>query len=397
MSQVELTSNIYWVGTIDWNIRDFHGYKTRRGTTYNAYLIVDKKKALIDTVKYTFSNELIQKINEITSVENLDYIIINHIEMDHSSSLPKIIEYAKEAEIIATERGKLGLIKHYGGNLNIKTVKTGDELRLGEKTLRFVEAPMLHWPDSMFTYLVEDGILMPNDAFGQHLASSQRFDDEINQHTLMEEAAKYYANILMPFASLIIRKIQELIKMQIPIRMIAPSHGIIWRSNPSKIINAYMEWSQGKTRNKAVIVYDTMWGSTEKIARAISEGLTKRRIDVKLFKLRDSDKTEIVTQILDAKAVIIGSPTLNNSVFPSVSAFLTYVTGLKPKGKIWSFFGSYGWGGGAVKKMAEKIRNAGFEIYEQTMEIKYVPTSEELEKCRKFGEEIAEKIKENRN
>ncbi len=397
MSQVELTSNIYWVGAIDWNIRDFHGYKTRRGTTYNAYLIVDKKKALIDTVKYTFSNELIQKINEITSVENLDYIIINHIEMDHSSSLPKIIEYAKEAEIIATERGKLGLIKHYGGNLNIKTVKTGDELRLGEKTLRFVEAPMLHWPDSMFTYLVEDGILMPNDAFGQHLASSQRFDDEINQHILMEEAAKYYANILMPFASLIIRKIQELIKMQIPIRMIAPSHGIIWRSNPSKIINAYMEWSQGKTRNKAVIVYDTMWGSTDKIARAISEGLTKRGIDVKLFKLRDSDKTEIVTQILDAKAVIIGSPTLNNSVFPSVSAFLTYVTGLKPKGKIWSFFGSYGWGGGAVKKMAEKIRNAGFEIYEQTMEIKYVPTSEELEKCRKFGEEIAEKIKENRN
>ena len=185
--------------------------------------------------------------------------------------------------------------------------------------------------------------------------------------------------------------------MQIPIRMIAPSHGIIWRLNPSKIINAYMEWSQGKTRNKAVIVYDTMWGSTDKIARAISEGLTKRGIDVKLFKLRDSDKTEIVTQILDAKAVIIGSPTLNNSVFPSVSAFLTYVTGLKPKGKIWSFFGSYGWGGGALKKMAEKIRNAGFEIYEQTIEIKYVPTSEELEKCRKFGEEIAEKIKENRN
>lgn len=394
MSNVELADGIYWVGVIDWNIRDFHGYVTRRGTTYNAYLIIDEKKALIDTVKYTFSNELIQKISKITSLESLDYIIINHVEMDHSSSLPEIIKYAKNAEIIASPRGRDGLIKHYGENLSIKTVKTGDELKLGKRTLRFIEAPMLHWPDSMFTYIVEDGILMPNDAFGQHLATSQRFDDEVDQHILMEEAAKYYANILMPLAPLIIRKIQELVQMQIPIKMIAPSHGVIWRSDPMKIINAYMDWSQGKAKNKVVIVYDTMWGSTDKMARAIAKGLTTQGVDVRLFKLRSSDQTEIVTEILDAKAVVVGSPTLNNSVFPSVSAFLTYITGLKPKGKIWAFFGSYGWGGGAVKKMTETARAAGFKIHEQTLEVKYVPTKEELEKCYNFGKELASNLKE---
>ncbi|RLI20502.1 FprA family A-type flavoprotein [Candidatus Bathyarchaeota archaeon] len=393
MPRIELADNIYWVGVIDWNIRDFHGYTTRRGTTYNAYLIIDEKKALVDTVKHTFSNELIRKIKEITNVEDLDYIIVNHVEMDHSSSLPEIIKYAKNAEIIASQRGKDALIKHYGENLNIKTVKTGDELKLGDRTLRFIEAPMLHWPDSMFTYVIEDEILMPNDAFGQHLATSQRFDDEVDQHILMEEAAKYYANILMPLASLIVRKIQELTQMRIPIKMIAPSHGVIWRANPSKIIKAYLDWSRGKTENKAVIVYDTMWGSTEKMARAIADGLATQGIKVKLFKLRSSDDSDIVTEILDAKAVIVGSPTLNNSVFPSVAAFLTYITGLKPKGKIWAFFGSYGWSGGAVKKMKSIVSEAGFKVYEQAPEVRYVPTKRELDECRKLGIEIANKIK----
>jgi len=392
MVKVKLTENIYWVGVIDWNIRDFHGYTTKRGTTYNAYLIIDEKKALIDTVKHTFSNELIRKINEITALESLDYIIINHVEMDHSSSLPKIAKHAKKATIITSRRGKDGLTKHYGEKLAVETVKTGDELKLGKKTLRFVEAPMLHWPDSMFTYVVEDGILMPNDAFGQHLASSQHFDDEIDENILMEEAAKYYANILMPLAPLITRKIQELTQMRIPINMIAPSHGVIWRSEPMKIVKAYLDWSKGVHRRKAVIVYDTMWGSTDKMARAIAEGIAKQGVEVKFFKLRNSDNTEIVTEILDAKAVIVGSPTLNNSMFPSVSAFLNYVTGLKPRGKIWAFFGSYGWGGGTVKEMVEIARKAGFDVYGSPLEFKYVPTKEELERCFSFGEEIAEKI-----
>jgi anaerobic nitric oxide reductase flavorubredoxin len=393
MVQTKLTENIHWVGVVDWNIRDFHGYVTRRGTTYNAYLISDEKTALVDTVKHTFSKELLRNICEITDPEKIDYIIINHVEMDHSSSLPVIVKYAKNATIIASQRGKDAIIEHYGADFKIQTVKTGDELKLGKRTLRFVEAPMLHWPDSMFTYVVEDKILMPNDAFGQHLATSQRFDDEVDEHVLMEEAKTYYANILMLFAPLITRKIQEVVQMGIPIAMIAPSHGIIWRSDPSKIIKAYSDWSAGVSKNKVVIVYDTMWGSTDKMARAIAEGVASQAVDVKLLKLRAANRTEAMTEILDAKAVVVGSPTLNNGMFPTMGSFLTYATGLKPKGKLWGFFGSYGWGGGAVRSMMEMARKAGFEIHEPSIEVKYIPKQEDLKKCFELGQQIAAKIK----
>jgi anaerobic nitric oxide reductase flavorubredoxin len=392
MSKITLAEGITWVGVVDWNIRDFHGYETRRGTTYNAYLIEDEKIALIDTVKHVFSNELLRKIREVTDLEKIDYLIINHVEMDHSSSLPIIAKEAKNATIIASQRGKDAIIEHYGRDFNIQTVKTGDELKLGRRTLRFVEAPMLHWPDSMFTYVVEDKILMPNDAFGQHFASFERFDDEVDPHVLTEEATTYYANILMPFAPLITRKIQEVIQMGIPIAMIAPSHGIIWRSDPSNIIKAYLDWSVPISKNKVVIVYDTMWGSTEKMARAIAEGAASKKAEVKLMKLRAANRTKAMTEILDAKAVVVGSPTLNNGMFPTLGSFLTYATGLRPKGKLWSFFGSYGWGGGAVKNMVEMARKAGFELYEPTVEVKYVPDDEDLKKCFEFGQQIATKI-----
>ncbi|MEM2514285.1 MAG: flavodoxin domain-containing protein [Candidatus Bathyarchaeia archaeon] len=393
MVNVKISMDVFWVGVVDWNVRDFHGYLTRRGTTYNAYLIKDEKTALVDTVKYPFCDELARNISEILSLEQLDYIIINHVEMDHSGALPYIIKKAKNAQIIASQKGKEGLTKHYGEDLNIETVKTGDQLKLGRRTLKFIEAPMLHWPDSMFTYVVEDGILMPNDAFGQHLATSGRFDDEVEEAVLMEEAAKYYANILMPFSTLVTRKIQEIRGMGIPIKVIAPSHGVIWRSNPMKIVDAYKRWSEGASKDKVVIVYDSMWGSTTTMARAIADGIVSQGIEVKFYKLRESDVTEIVTEILEAKAVIVGSPTLNNSMFPSVSAFLTYITGLRPKGKLWAFFGSYGWGGGAVKQMVEMAKKANFEIYEPPLEIRYVPTSSELQGCINFGKGIAQKIK----
>jgi len=393
MNKVSLAEGINWVGVVDWNLRDFHGYIARRGATYNAYLISDEKTALVDTVKHTFSSELLRNICEIVDPEKIGYIIVNHVEMDHSSSLPIIAKHAKNATIIASQRGKDAIIEHYGANFCIETVKTGDELKLGKRRLRFVEAPMLHWPDSMFTYVVEDKILMPNDAFGQHLATSERFDDEVDEHVLMEEAKTYYANILMPLAPLITRKIQEVMQMAIPIEMIAPSHGLIWRSDPSKIIKAYSDWSAGVSGNKVVIVYDTMWGSTDKMARAILEGVASQGADVKLLKLRAADRTEIVTEILDAKAVVVGSPTLNNGMFPTLGSFLTYITGLKPKGKLWGFFGSYGWGGGAVKGIIEMAKKAGFEVYEPSIEVKYVPDQEDLKKCFEFGQQIAAKIK----
>ena len=394
MVKVSLKDGVNWVGVVDWNIREFHGYVTNRGSTYNAYLIQDEKTALVDTVKNTFSDELIQKITELTTFERIDYIIINHVEMDHSSSLPAIAELAKNATIIASQRGKEALIDHYGPIFeSVQTVKTGDELKVGKKTLRFIEAPMLHWPDSMFTYLVEDKILMPNDAFGQHLASSARFDDEVDEHVLMEEATMYYSNILMPLGPLITRKIQEVITMNIPIDMIAPSHGIIWRKDPMKIVNAYMNWSSGAAKNKVVIVFDTMWHSTDKMARAIADGIAAEGVEVKLLKLRSYAMSEAITEILNAKAVLVGSPTLNNQMFPTLSAFLTYATGLKPKGKLWGFFGSYGWGGGAVRGMIKTTKEAGFEVHEPGVEVKYVPHDEDLKKCFGFGQQIARKIK----
>jgi len=394
MNTVVLKEGVNWVGVVDWNIRDFHGYITKRGSTYNAYLISDEKIALVDTVKSNFSDELIDHITELTSLEKIDYIIVNHVEMDHSSSLPIITKLAKNAKIFSSQRGKDALIEHYGAEFNrVETVKTGDELKLGKRTLRFLEAPMLHWPDSMFTYLVEDKILMPNDAFGQHFASCGRFDDEVDGCALMEEARTYYANILTPFAPLITRKIQEVAQMGIPIDMVAPSHGVIWRKDPQKIIGAYLDWSSGAAKQKAVVVFDTMWGSTDKMARAVADGLISGGIEVKLLKLRATDNTDVVTEILDAKAVAVGSPTLNGQMFPSVGSFLTYVTGLKPKGKIWGFFGSYGWGGGAVRGMVEMAKKAGFEVYEPTIEVRYVPAKEDLKKCFDFGQQIAQKIK----
>jgi len=395
MVKVILKDGIYWVGVVDWNIRDFHDYVTYRGSSYNAYLIQDEKTALVDTVKAAFCNELIAHVSELTSFEKIDYIIVNHVEMDHSSSLPIIAKLAKNAKIFATARGKEELIKHYGTEFErVETVKSGDKISLGKKTLTFLEAPMLHWPDSMFTYIIEDKVLMPNDAFGQHLASSGRFDDEVDQEILMEEAITYYSNILMPFAPLIVKKIQEVVAMNIPIDMIAPSHGIIWRKDPMKIVNAYMDWCTGKAeQKKVIIVFDTMWESTNKMARAIGDGIASQGIEVKLLKLRATGETDIVTEITTSKVVLVGSPTLNNGMFPTVGMFMTYVTGLKPKGKQWGFFGSYGWGGGAVRGMVKLAKEAGFEVMEPSLELKWVPTEEELKKCFDYGVQIAQKLK----
>ena len=394
MVKVSLAENVYWVGVVDWNIRDFHGYTTRRGTTYNAYLILDEKIALVDTVRNNFSNELMRNVCNIINPEEIDYIIVNHVEMDHSSALPFVTEYMKNAQVIASPRGKDAIIQHYGDKFDIKTVKTGDQLKLGVRTLDFVEATMLHWPDSMFTYVLPDKILMPNDAFGQHLATSQRFNDEVDQHILMEEAKTYYANILMPFGPLITRKLDEVTKLGLVPAMIAPSHGIIWRSNPAKIVNAYVDWSVCKAGKKISIVYDTMWGSTNKMAKAIADGAISQGVNVRLLKLRATDLTDVVTEILDSKAVIVGSPTLNNGMFPTLSKFLTYITGLKPKDKIWGFFGSFGWGGGAVRGMEEMARKAGFEIHEPGIEAKYIPTAEDLKKCFELGQQLATEVKD---
>jgi flavorubredoxin len=391
MERVELKKGIYWVGAIDWNVRDFHGYSTPFGTTYNAYLILDEKNVLVDTVKAPFYSEMLGRISEIIDPSKIDTIISNHVEMDHSGSLPQIIERIGNPMVITSERGKKGLEKHYQKSFKMNTVKTGDTLPLGHRTLTFVEAPMLHWPDSMFTYIKEDRVLLPNDAFGQHFASSQRFEDEIGDE-VMRHAAKYYANILWPLAPLILKKVDEVVKMGIPIDMIGPSHGLIWRKNPSRIIQAYVEWSQGKGNRKILVVYDTMWGSTESLAKAMVKGLTEEGAETRLLHLRLNHRSDIIEEMLEAKGILLGSPTLNNGMFPTMGDFLTYMKGLKPKGKLFGLFGSHGWGGGAIKEMRKALEQEKFEIWEKELSVQFIPDPEELKSAIQFGKEFAKRI-----
>ena len=391
MEKVELKKGIYWVGAIDWNIRDFHGYSTPFGTTYNAYLILDEKNVLVDTVKAPFYLEMLGRISEIIDPSKIDVVISNHVEMDHSGSLAQIVERIGKPIVITSERGQKGLTKHYKRSFNFKTVKSGETFSIGHRTLTFVEAPMLHWPDSMFTYIKEDQLLLPNDAFGQHFASCQRFEDEMGDG-VMKHAAKYYANILWPLAPLILRKVDEVVKMGIPIDMIAPSHGLIWRKNPNRIIEAYVNWSQGKTSNKILVIYDTMWGSTEAIAKSILKGLVEEGAEAKLLHLRSNHRSDIVEEMLEAKGILLGSPTLNNGMFPTMGDCLTYVKGLRPKGKLFGLFGSHGWGGGAIKEMRKVLVEEKFEIWEKELPVQFVPDQEELKSAIQFGREFARKV-----
>jgi flavorubredoxin len=390
MEKVELKKGIYWVGAIDWNIRDFHGYSTPYGTTYNAYLILDEKNVLVDTVKAPFYLEMLGRISEIIDPSKIDVIVSNHVEMDHSGSLAQLVERIGDPTVITSERGQKGLTKHYKKPLRWKIVKSGETFSIGHRTLTFVEAPMLHWPDSMFTYIKEDQLLLPNDAFGQHVASSQRFEDEV-EDGVMKHAAKYYANILWPLAPLILKKVDEVVKMGIPIGMIAPSHGLIWRKNPGRIIEAYVGWSRGKAGNKIVVVYDTMWGSTESIAKAILRGLMDGGADARLLHLRSNHRSDLIEEMLEAKGILLGSPTLNNGMFPTMGDFFTYMKGLRPTGKIFGLFGSYGWGGGAIKEMRKVLEQEKFEIWEKELAVQYVPDPEELENAIQFGRDFAHK------
>jgi flavorubredoxin len=394
MPPIKVLKNIFWVGAIDWNIRHFHGftYSTHHGTTYNAYLIIDEKTALIDTVYGPFADEMIERVGEIIDPSKIDYVVANHVETDHSGAISKILELAPKAKVVGTNRCKEGLEKHYFGNWDFQVVKTGDKINLGERSLEFIEAPMLHWPDSMFTYIEEDGLLLPNDAFGQHWATSKRFDDEVDENLLIDEAAKYYANILWPFSRLVIRKIEEIQKLGLKINMIAPSHGLIWRSDPTKIIEAYLRWAEGEAERKILVVYDTMWGSTEKMAKAMVKGISSEGVETMLFRLPFSDRGDILKELLEANGILIGASTINNGVLPDVAPFLEELQGLRPRNKMAAAFGSYGWGGGAVRTIEEKLEKAGMEIVAPPLTVKWVPNKDELQKCFDFGKEFAKKV-----
>lgn len=397
MGVVELKNKIYWVGAVDYDVRDFHGYVTPMGTSYNAYLIIDEKITLVDTVKKEFTEDLVAHVSAIVDPGKIDYIVVNHVEMDHSGALVTMLKLAPRAKILCTQKAKEGLEKHYQiTGRDFQITKTGDKVSIGSRTLEFVAAPMVHWPDSMFTYVAEDKVLLPNDAFGQHLASPHRFADEVGEDLCMEEAAKYYANILMPLGSVIAKKVDEVVRLGVDAQIIGPSHGVIWRRNIARIINAYGDWTAFRAKDKVVIVYDTMWQSTDKIARRLTELITSAGVEVKLFHLRKDDGSQIVRDILDAKVLLIGSPTLNADMFWTVGGFLTYLRGLKPKNKKVGIFGSHGWAGGAVQAIRKECDAMGLSMVAEPLEIQFVPHAQDDKMIEAFADSVVEAVRENR-
>lgn len=383
MKPLEIKKGIYWVGGIDWDLRNFHGYLTQRGSTYNAYLIIDDKITLVDTVKHYLVDEMLERIKCVVDPSKIDYVVSNHVEMDHSGGLPRVMDLCPNALLVTSPNGEKGLKMHYEADWNMKVVNTGDVLNLGKRNLNFVLTQMVHWPDSMVTYIPEEKLLLPNDAFGQHIASSERFDDEIGWDIVQEEAAKYYANIVLSYGNQVNKALDAVSGLDID--MIAPSHGLIWRERIKDVIGMYRKWANNECDQKAVIVYDTMWKSTEKVAQAIAEAFEEKDIQVHVAELQTSHISDVMTQLLTSKYICVGSPTLNNGMLPTVASFLTYMKGLSPKGRTGLAFGSYGWGGQSVPQVQDILEGCGFTMMDP-VKVQYVPNEKTIK-------EIKEKVK----
>lgn len=391
MKPIKIKPDIYWVGAIDWDLRNFHGYLTQRGATYNSYLLIDEKVTLVDTVKHYKFDEMVARIKQVIDPSKIDYIICNHVEMDHSGSIPKILKIAPNAKIFASPNGKKGLEFHFKVADDVQVVKQGDKIEIGKRTLQFYPIPMVHWPDSMMTYCPEEKLLMPNDAFGQHIASFQRFADELEWGLVYQEASKYYANIVMPYGPMVNKALK--IASGLDIDMIAPSHGVIWRKDLGRIISYYSKWANNETEEKAVIVYDSMWHSTEKLAYALFDGLEDAGISTTMRNLQTNHISDVITDVLSCKGVFIGSPTLNNGMLPTIGGFLTYLGGLKPTKRIGFAFGSYGWGGQAVKEIHKFIVDSKWEAPFKGFNVQYIPSDEKLAEIRETGRKLGDMIR----
>jgi flavorubredoxin len=391
MAKCEIKPGVYWVGGIDWDIRMFHGYTTDRGTTYNAYLIVDEKIVLVDTVKHYLFDEMLARIKEIVDPSRIDIIVSNHTEMDHSGSLQKMVDLNPNATVVCSPNGERNLRRHFKKDWKFKVVKTGDSIRIGKRTLVFQLLTMIHWPDSMATYIPEDKLLLPNDAFGQHIATAERFDDELDWGILREEAAKYWANIVLPYSDQVKAALPAVAALSFD--MIAPSHGIIWRSRIPDILREYTKWANNETEKRAVIVYDTMWHSTELMAHRLKQGLEDSGVPVEMRRLGIGHLSDIITDVLSARLILLGSPTLNNGMMPTMGEFLTYVKGLRPKKRVGFCFGSYGWGGQAVGEMEAVVKDMGWEMPQKGINLKFVPDETELKDCYEAGRALGEHLK----
>jgi len=392
----KVTDSVTWVGKIDWELKKFHGeeYSTHRGSSYNSYLIRDEKTVLIDTVWLPYDKEFVNDLKKEIDLKSIDYIIANHAEIDHSGALPALMAEIPGTPIYCTKNGIKSLKGHHHQDWNFIEVKTGDTLDLGKGKLVFVEAPMLHWPDTMFEYYTTDSILFSNDGFGQHYASELMFNDKVDQAELYQEALKYYANILTPFSPLVTKKIEQILGLNLPLNMICPSHGVIWRDNPTQIVHKYLEWANAYQENQVTLVYDTMWEGTRRMAEAIAEGIqsVNKDVAIKLFNCGKADKNDIITEVFKSKMVLMGSSTINKGILSGAASILEIMKGLGFKNKKAAAFGSYGWSGESVGLINEELKKAGFQVMNDGIKVLWNPDEQALEQCVAFGKTVGESL-----
>ncbi|MBI4976715.1 MAG: anaerobic nitric oxide reductase flavorubredoxin [Spirochaetes bacterium] len=394
--KIHVRNNVNWVGKIDWELLKFHGneYSTHRGSSYNSYLVQEEKTVLIDTVWKPYAKEFVENLKKEIDLKKIDYIIANHAESDHSGALPELMRHIPDTPIYCTENAVKSLTGHYHQRWNFRPVKTGDTLDIGNgKKFVFVEMKMLHWPDSMASYLTGDNILFSNDAFGQHYASEHMFNDLVDQAELFAECIKYYANILTPFSALVEKKINEVLALNIPIDIIATSHGVIWRNNPVQIVEKYLAWSKNYQENQITILYDTMWDGTRIMAENIAAGIrgADSAVTVKLFNIGKTDKNDIITEVFRSKLILVGSPTIGRGITSATAGILEMIEGLKFKNKKAAAFGCYGWSGESVAKINGILEQAGFALADQGLKCLWNPDEPAIEQCRNFGAAIAKR------
>ncbi len=395
MQVYEIKKDIFWVGAVDWLVRDFHGYSTYRGSTYNAYLMLGEKNVLFDTVKHNLCSDLVHRIRTVIDPEKIDYIVVNHVEMDHTGSLPKIVEMVKPEKIICSKMGHKNLLSHFHKpDWPYHIIENNESIPVGNRTIQFMETRMLHWPDSMFSYIPEEKLLISQDGFGQHLGTSERFDDEVDLSELMYQAKKYYANILYLYSPQVRKLLDHVAEIGLEVDMIAPDHGVIWRTHIDKILQAYRDWSSHKAAKKALVVYDTMWHSTEMMAKAVADGIESTGTSMQLLDLSVNHRSDVMAELLDAKGICLGCPTLNNGLLPRMAGYLMYMKGLRPARKLGAAFGSFGWSGESVKHMNKAMEEMKFELIHEGIKVKYVPTHDDLKKCWELGKLMGEKVKE---
>lgn len=392
---IQVKDQVYYLGLRDWEIKEFHGHElsTHHGTSYNSYLIKDEKTVLVDTIWDTHANTFLDILDREVNIDQIDFIVVNHAEPDHGGSLGRLLERRPDLPIYCSVKGAEIIRRHFHKDWNFRTVKSGDTLNIGKCELQFVDMTMIHWPDSMMTFVKGPNVLLSNDAFGQHYCPASIFEDEADPCTVWQEAEKYFGYILTPFAPLIRKKLAEVVAMKLPIEVIAPSHGVIWRKDPLRIVEKYALWANDYHEGTAVVAYDTMYNATKKMAEAIAEGIESRGVKCKLFNCAVSDASDVVTEMFKAKGIVLGSCTVNNSYLRSIAGILEEIHGHKFKNKIGASFGSYGWSGEAHKKIHKQLEEAGIKVVMEPKSVKYQPDSAELDACVQMGQEFADILK----